>query len=209
MLALRYTMEYNEGMKKILCLGDSLTYGYGVSRRDTWTSKVQDQGKYTVVNAGCSGNTTGGMLACFPRELEKHRPDILFAMGGGNNIFFAGTDAGARADMAALVHLSYPERVEPVLGIAPAIHPPIRRDWAALVDEARTMALWEDYADWLRRFCDTFGIRYVDFHRRFPEEAARQGVEMGAWFLEDGMHPNTAGHQVLAEIFAAEMEMAR
>ena len=36
--------------RKLICLGDSLTFGAGVTRRDCWTSLVQRECGWTVVN---------------------------------------------------------------------------------------------------------------------------------------------------------------
>ena len=43
--------------RKLICLGDSLTFGAGVTRRDCWTSLVQRECGWTVVNRGISGDT--------------------------------------------------------------------------------------------------------------------------------------------------------
>lgn len=53
---------------KIVCLGDSLTYGYGVPRKDGWVSLAAQATGHTLVNKGVSGDTTGGMLARFARD---------------------------------------------------------------------------------------------------------------------------------------------
>ena len=65
--------------RKLICLGDSLTFGAGVTRRDCWTSLVQRECGWTVVNRGISGDTTGGMLV----RLQYDR-DLSPTGGGGN-----------------------------------------------------------------------------------------------------------------------------
>ena len=42
---------------KIVCLGDSLTYGYGVPRKDGWVSLAARATGHTLVNRGVSGDT--------------------------------------------------------------------------------------------------------------------------------------------------------
>ena len=103
---------------KIVCLGDSLTYGYGVPRRDCWVSLAAEMTGHTIVNKGVNGDTAGGMLARFRRDVAEEAPGLLFVMGGGNDILFSGTDAQARADMAALVHQA------PALGLKVLPGPP-------------------------------------------------------------------------------------
>lgn len=184
----------------ILCMGDSLTYGFGVPRKEIWTQLVQEQKGCQLINAACNGNTTGGMLAYFPQEVQRHHPDVVFLMGGGNNILLSGSDAAARSDISGLAHLCYKEGIHPVIGIPFALHPPIRRDWGMLADVTQAQDTCEAYAEWLRLFCRTFQITFIDFHAELPRKAAEQGVKIGAWYL-DGIHLNAQGHQAMAEIF--------
>ena len=55
--------------RKLICLGDSLTFGAGVTRRDCGTSLVQRACGWTVVNRGIRGDTTGGMLVRLQRDV--------------------------------------------------------------------------------------------------------------------------------------------
>ena len=66
---------------KIVCLGDSLTYGYGVPRKDGWVSLAAQATGHTLVNRGVSGDTTGGMLARFARDVLAQRPRRVLLMG--------------------------------------------------------------------------------------------------------------------------------
>ena len=49
-------------MKKLICLGDSLTFGLRVPQSQTWPRLVQETG-VEVIHLGICGDTTGGMLA--------------------------------------------------------------------------------------------------------------------------------------------------
>ena len=77
---------------KLVCLGDSLTYGYGVPRRDCWVSRVAECTGHTLVNRGINGDTSGGMLARFGRDVLDERPDRVLLLGGANDIIFGGND---------------------------------------------------------------------------------------------------------------------
>ena len=55
---------------ELICIGDSLTYGYGVRRSECWTMLAAQESGWTVRNCGVSGDTTGGMLVRL-RELLK------------------------------------------------------------------------------------------------------------------------------------------
>ena len=49
---------------KIICMGDSITYGHGLSHlSQRWTDLVAARTGHALVNRGVSGDTTGGMLS--------------------------------------------------------------------------------------------------------------------------------------------------
>ena len=47
---------------KLICIGDSLTFGYGVRPSQRWTRLCAQETGGEIVNEGISGDTTGGML---------------------------------------------------------------------------------------------------------------------------------------------------
>lgn len=80
----------NNYINKVLCLGDSLTYGYGVGRSECWAAlAVRNMGR-EFVNCGVCGDTSCGMLARFPSLVAEHRPDAVFVMGGSGVKPFLG-----------------------------------------------------------------------------------------------------------------------
>lgn len=47
---------------KLICIGDSLTFGYGVHLSQRWTRLCAQETGWELVNEGINGDTTGGML---------------------------------------------------------------------------------------------------------------------------------------------------
>ena len=97
---------------KLICIGDSLTFGYGVHLSQRWTRLCAQETGWELVNEGINGDTTGGMLARMQggvlaelREggLGADRPYVLL-MGGSNDVFYSGSDAAARGNMGAMIH---------------------------------------------------------------------------------------------------------
>ena len=56
----------------MICIGDSLTYGYGVRRAQCWTELASEMSGWTLVNHGICGDTTGGMLVRM-REILREK----------------------------------------------------------------------------------------------------------------------------------------
>ena len=180
---------------KLICLGDSLTFGAGVPRRDCWTSLFQREYGWTVVNRGISGDTTGGMLARLQRDvlgpvLEERRDGgdcRVLVMGGSNDIFFSGIDSQARANMTAICHQLEAEGISPAIGIPlPVDWSKAPEKWAEVVDFCQSAPRMLVYNDWLRRFAASAGLLLVDFASDFLSASGQVRHEL---FLDGIRHP--------------------
>ncbi len=71
----------------LLVFGDSLSAGYGVPQGQGWVALLEKQlaGRYQVVNASISGETTAGGLARLDQALHRHRPAIVLLELGAND----------------------------------------------------------------------------------------------------------------------------
>ncbi len=188
---------------KILCLGDSLTFGSGVPRKESWTFLAQERLGVRLVNRGIPGDTTGGMLTRFLPEVEKVKPGVVSLMGGFNDIFFGGSDGPARANIAAMVHQCASRSLPVVVATpVPLDVPSTPADWGAAVDFFAAQEMGRDYAEWLRIFCQTFSVPFVDFWAMFEEPEQRR---LGAELYVDGLHPNGRGHALMADLYCREV----
>ncbi len=186
-------------MKTLICLGDSLTFGLRVPHSQTWPRLVAAQTGMEVKNRGISGDTTGGMLARLQNlshTVDQGEMPVLLILGGSNDIFYAGTDAGARANLGAIVHQAMAAHMLPVVGTPLPICPEdAPQAWADLADFSKAAQQLEAYARWLKTFCQAFQIPLVDFRQDFfsPEGTVRREL------LLDGLHPNAQGHALMAK----------
>ncbi len=80
---------------KLICIGDSLTTGYGVFRNERWTEILKDRYGFEVVNKGVNGDTTAGMLDRFFDDVVLPGADLVIIMGGCNDLL-AGQESGER-----------------------------------------------------------------------------------------------------------------
>ena len=152
------------------------------------------------MNRGITGDTAGGMLSRFGRDVLNERPDRVLIMGGANDIFLTGSDLRARADLGALVHQSVAAGIRPMLGLpiplSPALVPP---PWTELTDFFALEPVFRAYRDWLLRFAGIFRIQTVDFS--LPAFAPPEGMRL---YL-DGLHPNREGHRLMADALCAAL----
>jgi hypothetical protein len=77
-----YPYERTPGVKRVLVLGDSFTWGYGVSDEAIYTEvlerKLAEQGRnWEIINAGVSGWGTDQEYLFLKAEALKYQPDLV------------------------------------------------------------------------------------------------------------------------------------
>lgn len=173
------------GMRTILMLGDSLTDGYGLSRSQAYpalvTEKLRATGyKFEVINAGVSGDTTAGGLRRIPKYLTS-KIDVLVLELGINDAFRAVPIEQMRSNLQGII-----DRTR------------ARNPKVAIIIAGMQLPLYG--ADGYVR---SFGEMYAELATK--NDAALipyllQGVGGDPSLnLPDRIHPNAAGHRVLAE----------
>jgi lysophospholipase L1-like esterase len=77
------------GKRRILLLGDSITFGYGLDEESTYPSMLKEMlGEgYEVINAASIGYGTDQEYLFFRREGVKYRPDIVIAGFSAGDIY--------------------------------------------------------------------------------------------------------------------------
>ena len=169
---------------KILCLGDSLTEGYGLAPEHAYPSVLERRlhaGGYRatrVLNGGISGSTSASALSRLEWQLRAG-PDVLILALGGNDGLRGLDLATTRRNLSATIELAKSRGVRVILA---------------------GMKLPPNY-----------GPAYTgDFERLFPELAAEHDVALIPFLLEgvaarpglnlpDGIHPNAKGYERVAE----------
>ena len=188
-------------MRKLICLGDSLTFGLRVPHSQAWPRLVSRETGMEVQNLGISGDTTGGMLArlqnltgMLGHGAAENMP-VLLILGGSNDIFYAGTDTVAKANIGAMIHQAMAAHMMPVVGISLPIAPEdAPKNWGKIADFHKAAQQIAAYSQWLKDFCAAFGVPYVDFRQDF---LAADGTVRRELFV-DGLHPNAQGHKLMA-----------
>lgn len=170
---------------KIVFFGDSITAGYGIPIESAFPAliqqKAQDAGmNYQVVNAGLSGETTAGGLNRIDWIL-KSKPDIFILELGGNDGLRGLSLEESEKNLRAMV-----EKVREV-------NPEVKIILAGMQIPPN---LGQDYTE--------------KFKSLFPTLAKELDTELIPFLLEgvggdpklnlsDGIHPNSKGHEIVAE----------
>lgn len=71
----------------IMIVGDSLSDAYSIPRESGWVHLLSERlaDEHEVINASISGETTAGAVTRIDSLLERHEPDLLLIILGGND----------------------------------------------------------------------------------------------------------------------------
>jgi GDSL-like Lipase/Acylhydrolase. len=88
-----YTIEKSNDTIRIIALGDSFTFGWGVDLNDTWPKQLENllnkrcqKKKFEVLNMGVPGYNTPMEIEFFKLKGIKYNPDIIILAYVGNDI---------------------------------------------------------------------------------------------------------------------------
>jgi acyl-CoA thioesterase I len=172
-----------EGTPVIAVLGDSLTAGLGVAADEAFPARLEARLRregfaYRVINAGVSGDTTAGGLRRVGWVLRA-RPEVVLVALGANDGLRGQSLAAMRNNLEAII---------------------VRFKASG----ARVLLAG-------MRLPPNYGLEYTqEFAAVFPEVARRTRVTLMPFLLEgvaadphllqpDGLHPNAAGHMIIAD----------
>jgi acyl-CoA thioesterase-1 len=172
------------GAERVLVvLGDSLTAGLGVARDEAYPALLEARLRregfaYRVVNAGVSGDTTAGGRRRLDWVLRAQPDLVVVALGANDGLRALPLDA-------------------------------LRDNLTAIVTRLRAAGTRVLLAG--MRLPPNYGVEYANaFAQAFAEVARATSVPLLPFLLEgvagdpalnqaDGLHPNPAGHRIMAD----------
>src|SRR3954470_19233461 len=87
----------------LLCLGDSLTFGYGAASGGSYPQQLELLTGHVTQNAGINGDTAEGALARLPALLQDNTPGLVLVSIGGNDFLRGMALDRTRAALKSLV----------------------------------------------------------------------------------------------------------
>ena len=179
------TTKSDSTAKTLLFFGDSLTAGYGLDPAQAFPAIIQEKinargWNFRVINAGLSGETTAGGLRRIDWVLQRPIAVLVLALGANDGL--RGLPVGeAKRNLQAIIDRTkhkYPQAKIVLAGMQVPTN------------------LGQEYT--------------TSFRTLFPDLAATNNALLIPFLLEDvagvpalnlpdGIHPNPAGHHIIAE----------
>ena len=181
---------------KLVCIGDSLTYGYAIFRKDCWVELIRNKLNIDIINRGVNGDTTAGMLSISYQDVIQSTPTHVIIMGGSNDFIANRSLNLVQENIEQLVNEAIENNIVPILGIEPPIDKVLaQRKWTDAVDYDQINSVLSDYRNWIIKFAEDNNVHYIDFHGCFLGLLKSKDPRE---LYVDGLHPNPYGHTVMA-----------
>lgn len=180
------------------CLGDSITYGYGLSGPTYPQNLVGLIYPAVVTNSGVNGSRTSAMVTKWTNELRAKGYDYVVVEGGVNDLV---ADVSLPSIEANLEYLWLDIVSSGGTPIAMTVLP-----WkgSAGWTQARQDAT-EILNDWIRVRAAELSVTLIDMYTILGGDGGDPAVMQSIYRQADMIHPNNAGAVRMAEEVAAEI----
>jgi lysophospholipase L1-like esterase len=204
----------DEPAVKVVCFGDSITFGYKLEKRraecyPALLGMLLDEKpggvEYTVVNAGVSGEDTRQGLRRIEKLLKDERPRWILIQYGTNDLWTSRDIAPGetRQNLHEMVRRAREADAEVLI--------------ATLVPVWDTAAKVAARNEIIRSVAEKEGIPLVDLNAAMTKavEAAGGLDDKNAWLKyymwsrgDEGVHPNAEGYRLLTSVWFKALEAA-
>lgn len=181
---------------KLVCIGDSLIYGYGVKSKERWTNIVKEKLDIELINKGICGDTTTGLLTRFYKDVVFEKATHVVIMGGTNDFLWQVPIEQVKANIAAILFHSIHYNIVPIIGIPiPVDADAAEKNWNFIDSFKVVNDLIIEFSQWIKKFSTHNNIKVIDFYSLFNKDIT--GIQ--SQYYIDGLHLNKFGHEKMAE----------
>jgi len=164
----------------ILAFGDSLTFGTGASKGESYPAVLETSVNRKVINAGVPGELSVQGLKRLPKFLDKYQPALLILCHGGNDILQKFDLAKAEANIRQMIDLAKNRNIPVILLGVPK------------------PGLFLNDAKLYNNIADNTKVTYI------PNLIAK--ILSDASMKSDPVHPNNTGYSKMASILTITLK---
>jgi len=169
----------------LVAFGDSITAGSGLADpgSEAYSVKLAGMLGKTVVNRGYPGASSYEGLDRIYSILDDTRPGFLLILFGVNDLIMGYGEEAAADNLRIMIQACRDNKTIPVV----ATLTPVFGSYRALSSGVRRLN------DSINQLCSDLDVPRVDLSGAFEDNPV--------YLLEDGLHPNDAGHTLMAVTF--------
>lgn len=176
---------------KVVCMGDSLTEGYGgggVSYPSVW----EEVSGYDIINAGVSGETSGQILARFLTDVVAESPDYCVIDCGTNDYMQGVPLATCKDNIDSMIALCLANGIEPRF-----VHYTQRENQLILAQSVYTIPSISDCMQYLNdvwEYIESLGYRCILLNEATDYDSSNANMNYFYNTYNDYVHPNADGY---------------
>lgn len=180
----------------IVCIGDSLTFGYRVKETEGWVSVLSTKIKERIINKGIPGNTTCEMKERFIKDVIELKPSKVIIMGGTNDLFLDNSVSSVLDNINMMVQMCKNNKIDPmILTSLPVNEDIVDKTWFQDVDYKEVNKNLSKLRKLLVEYGKENDIKVIDLGAILLREG-----KIKDYFLDDGIHAYKEIHSEIAEI---------
>lgn len=181
---------------KLVCIGDSLTYGYGVSSKFSWVELLKTHFNMDVINKGINGDTTSGILSRSYRDVICEKPNYVIIMAGTNDILMDYPLMLIKDNIELLIKEAKENNIIPIVALQPPIIGELAKIyWDSEINYEKVNLNLSAYITWLK----SLKVTFINFYDQFLNKNNIKSL------YSDGIHPNAEGHKLMFDVVAELM----
>ncbi|HHX03394.1 MAG TPA: hypothetical protein GX733_03805 [Tissierellia bacterium] len=191
-------------IEKLTCIGDSITFGYGVRESDSWFDRLDKKLPFTMKNRGRNGAGLRDLLYTIHHDVVHPLPSHVLIFAGINDIIAGAKAKQLYTTLHALIDILRENKITPLLAtlIIPKPHV-VNTGWLDGRDYLMIKNEVNAFNTYLRNFSSQEDILLFDFGWLFEEK------HTGSQLFPDGVHPNAQAHQLMTEYMLQILDPAQ
>lgn len=179
---------------KIVCIGDSLTYGYGVHSEECWVELLHRSLNIEIINKGVNGDTTTGILSRSHRDILELNPSHVIIMAGTNDMLLNYSLDNIIDNIKFILMEAKNNSILPMLALQPPVIDTLAKIyWDKYIDYRKVSEHLFQYTKNIKTFACKNNINTIDFYTAFINRSN------AASLYTDGIHPNNEGHKLMLQ----------
>ncbi|MDN5347379.1 MAG: hypothetical protein PWP65_943 [Clostridia bacterium] len=175
------------GIRRIACLGDSITWGYPLGPRYSWVAYLNQEFEDRFFNRGINGDTLADMRRRFSRSVIPLNPTHTIIMGGTNDVAAGRSLKEMAGDLEAMLDICSQEKIRAILAL------PIPAEDAPFEEKLRP------WRNWLEEYSLRHNFPLLDFYQTLLDQETGRPKRK---YYCDEVHPSELGYRVMGQAAA-------